>query len=114
MVDEDIAAFEPDRRSLEANLSGELVVRFQHADRVIAQARLSTLTLQRTDARTQAWFLPDSEVERIAGVAGLGASSGLTLSSGEVTIVVVAVLMLGAIAAVAFLILRRARGRALG
>jgi len=114
MVDEDIAAFEPDRRSLEANLSGELVVRFQHADRVIAQARLSTLTLQRTDARTQAWFLPDSEVERTAGVAGLGAPSGLTLSSGKVTIVVVAVLMLGAIAAVAFLILRRARGRALG
>jgi hypothetical protein len=117
MVDEDIAAFEPDRRSLEVNLSGELVVRFQHTDRVIAQAQLSTLTLQRTDARTQAWFLPASEVERTAGVAGLGAPSGTpggrTLSSGEVTIVVVAVLMLGAIAAVAFLILRRARGRAL-
>ena len=52
MVDEDIAAFEPDRRSLEANLSGELVVRFQHADRVIAQTRLLTLALQRTDVRT--------------------------------------------------------------
>ena len=119
MVDEDIAEIEPDHLTLEANLTGELAIRFQHADRVIAQARLSTLSLQRTDARTQAWFLPDSEVERTAGAAGLGAPSrvpsGLALSAGEVTIVVVVILtLLGVIAAAAFLFFRRARGQALG
>ena len=119
MVDDDVAAIELDHSTLEANLTGELVIRFQHADRVIAQARLSTLTLQRTDEQTQAWFLPDSEVEWTAVAAGLGAPSrlpsGVALSKAELTIVVVATLtLLGVIAAVAFLFFRRAGGPRLG
>ncbi len=114
MVDDDVTAIEVGHPTLEANLTGDLVIRFQHTDSVIAQARLSTLTLQRTDKQTQAWFLPDSEVERTAAAAGLGAPSrlpsGVALSAEELAIVVVvAFILLGVIAGVAFLFLRRAR-----
>jgi hypothetical protein len=73
MVDDDVAAIEAlaDNR-LAAVLEGHVVIRFQHSDRLIAQAHLSTLTLRRADDRSQAWFLPVAEVERSAQAAALG------------------------------------------
>lgn len=113
MVDDDVTAIEVDQPTLEASLTGDMVIRFEHADRLVAQARLSTLKLQRTDEQTQAWFLSGSEVERTAAAAGLGAPSrlpsGVALSAAEVTIfVVVTFALLGVVATIAFLFFRRA------
>lgn len=117
-VDEDIAQLEPDHSALETTLSGELVIRIQHADRLIAEAGLSSLTLQRTTAGSQAWFLPDSETERTARVAGLGPPSGaprgLALSGGEVILVVAVLTLLGVLVAVTLGLLRQRRGQTRG
>ncbi len=73
MVDDGVTNIETDADNpLEAQLKGDLLLRIQHVERIIAQARLSTLTLCREHQQTQAWFLPVAEVERTAAVAGLG------------------------------------------
>jgi hypothetical protein len=55
-----------------AKLEGDVTVGIQHADRIIAQARVSSLALRRLDEKSSAWFLPAAEVERTAVLAGLG------------------------------------------
>ena len=77
MVDDDVtnlavAAEDP----LNVKLTGDLEIRIQHSDAIIARTRLSSLLLRREDQQTQAWFLSESEVERTAFIAGLGPASG--------------------------------------
>lgn len=113
MVDDDVTAVAADANSpLEATLQGELIVRFQHVDNVLAQARLSTLTLCRTEEQTRAWFLPALEVERTAGVAGLGPPSRLptvtTMPVGLLAVVALSlVILVGLLIAVTLLVSRR-------
>lgn len=113
MVDDDVTAINATVPDLEARLTGEVLIRFQHVDRVIAQARLSTLALRRSDGQTQRWFLSRSEAERTAKIAGLGSPStfrgGVAASTGVVALAALAILVLfGAV--VSFLLSRRARG----
>jgi hypothetical protein len=78
MVGEDITEIEPEGPALEAKLTGELVIRFQHVDRVIAEARMSTLTLQRnTHCRTTS--LEEAELtskRQLTWVKGTGGRAG--------------------------------------
>ena len=74
MVDDDVAPLEPPSAdALQMSLQGDLKLRIQHVERVIAEAQLKQLALQRDDAQKQTWFLPAAEVERTASVAGLPA-----------------------------------------
>ena len=112
MVDEDIDAVESDPAVLEVNLTGELVIRFEHVDRVIAEARLSALTLKRTNPNSQEWFLSDSEVERTARAAGLGAPARMPSVPaisfvGLAVVAIAAVGLFGLIAAVVVVVLYR-------
>ncbi|MCO6457904.1 MAG: hypothetical protein J5I93_21585 [Pirellulaceae bacterium] len=74
MADTDVAAIpsSPDD-PLRATLSGDVRIRFQHTDRVLAEAQVHSLTLRRDDATSQNWYLSPAEVERTAAAAGLGA-----------------------------------------
>jgi hypothetical protein len=49
-----------------ATLKGDLRLRIQHVDRVIAEARVESLRLIRQDAADDRWFLPREEVQRTA------------------------------------------------
>jgi hypothetical protein len=72
-VDETASAVPADAANpLLAKLEGDIIVRMQHADRIIAQARVSSLALRRMDEKSSAWFLPAAEVERTAALAALG------------------------------------------
>ncbi len=76
MVDDKTTRLEADAgSSLDVAIEGDILIRIQHVDRVIAQAKLSTLMLHRAAEQTDAWFLPEAEVERAARVAGLGPPS---------------------------------------
>jgi hypothetical protein len=116
MVDDDAMAVETNAASpLEAELTGEdLAIRIQHAHRIIAEARLSTLSLRRVDEQTRRWFLPAAEVERTAAIAGLGMPNMPPIGmaspralSGKVVASTLA--LTGLIAILWFLLLRRQR-----
>ncbi len=78
MVEEETVTVEPDAEApLQATLNGDILVKFSHGDRVLAQAELSRLTLIRPDAQSSMWFLPGQEVERTATIAALGPPSAL-------------------------------------
>lgn len=51
---------------LSLEVEGDLVIRMQHVDRTIVEAKASKLKLIRDDAANQQWYLPADEVERIA------------------------------------------------
>jgi hypothetical protein len=115
MVEEEATSISADANDpLRGVLAGDVTIRIQHVDRVIAQARLSTLTLHRLDEGTPAWFLPESEVERTAAVAGLGppktGRGRLMAIVGLLVLIVLAVLMtVGIVVSMLFLRLRRPR-----
>jgi hypothetical protein len=116
IVDDDAMAVKANAASpLEAELVGDVAIRIQHVNRIIAQARLSTLALRRADEQTSGWFLPAAEVERAAAIAGLGkpnmSANGMTHHRALAVMIVVFTLALtGLIAAVSFLLIRRQRG----
>jgi hypothetical protein len=63
---------------LQAKLKGSLVIRLQHVNHLIVQAKASELTLIRANPSSDKWFLPTEEVERLApanGIAGLPSPS---------------------------------------
>jgi hypothetical protein len=51
---------------LRAKLRGTLIIRLQHVDRLIVEAKAAELTLIRADPSSDKWFLPAEEVERLA------------------------------------------------
>ena len=57
---------------LRADLSGDVTISVRHVNRLIARAKVSHLTLARSDPSDTHWFLPGDEVERTARIAGLG------------------------------------------
>lgn len=57
--------------ALKARLEGALVIRFQHGDRPIVEAKASELSLMRSDPASDLWFLPKAEVERLALANGI-------------------------------------------
>lgn len=78
MVEEETVTVEPDAENpLQATLEGDILIRFSHVDRVLAQAELSRLTLTRLDDQSSTWFLSEQEVERTATIAGLGPPSAV-------------------------------------
>jgi hypothetical protein len=56
---------------LQAKLKGSLVIRLQHVDRLIVEAKADDITLIRADPSSQKWFLPTEEVERLAQANGI-------------------------------------------
>ena len=58
---------------LQAKLQGLLVLRLQHVDRVIVEAKAGELTLIRASPSSIKWFLPAGEVERLAQANGIPA-----------------------------------------
>jgi hypothetical protein len=62
-----------------AKLRGSLVIRLQHVDRLIVEAKAAELTLIRADPSSDKWFLPAEEVERLAQANGIPAVSSLPL-----------------------------------
>jgi hypothetical protein len=56
---------------LRADLAGDVTITVAHADRLLARATITGLTLARKDASDPDWFLPEDEVERTARAAGL-------------------------------------------
>ena len=117
MVDENATTVQADPKSpLQATLEGDLLVRIQHKTRIIAKARVSTLILCRESEQTQEWFLPVAEVERTAGAAGLGLPSTplrkMPLSVGLPAILaILTMILVGFLAAIAFLFPRRPRAQ---
>jgi hypothetical protein len=116
MADEDAMAVKASAtKPLEAELVGEVAIRIQHVNRIIAEARLSTLALRRVDVQTRGWFLPAAEVERAAAIAELGIpnmppNGGASPRALPVIAIVFTVALTGFIAAVAILVIRRQRG----
>lgn len=116
MVDDEVTTLEGDHGNpLVQTLHGDVVVRFQHTHRVIAQVRVTNLTLQRADAQSQQWFLPAADVERTAALAGLGPRSKPSPDPMLVGMLLgpplVAVLVLAGIAAIVWVLFRRSRLR---
>jgi hypothetical protein len=101
-------------RPLNATLEGDVRVRIQHGEGMIAQVNVSSLTLYREDPRTQQWHLPVSEVERTAGIAGLGPPTPpAALGASPVRLLVLAGLAILVLLGIAFIvILVTAAGRA--
>ncbi len=68
-----------------AHLEGDLVIRIHHSldNPPIVAAKTSKLTLSRTDAADDRWFLTEEEVERIAKENGIPEPSPFALSEGE-------------------------------
>jgi hypothetical protein len=64
---------------LRAKLRGSLVIRIQHVDRLIVEAKAGELTLIRADPSSDKWFLPAEEVERLAQANSIPAVPSLTL-----------------------------------
>jgi hypothetical protein len=56
---------------LQVKLRGALVIRLQHVDRVIVEAKAAELTLIRADPSGDQWFLATEEVERLAQANGI-------------------------------------------
>jgi len=115
MVEEETSSVEPDAEApLRATLDGDILVKLSHADRVLAEAELSRLTLIRPDAQSTMWFLPEQEVERTAPIAGLGPPAALPgVHNFGVGLLGVALLLsvFIAVAVVAVSLVRRARLR---
>ncbi len=116
MVDNGVAGIEADaEQRLEAHLEGDLLLRIQHVERIIAQARLSTLTLCREHEQSRAWFLPVAEVERTAAAAGLGPPAkrltSVALRYGLAAILAVALLFAVGLTAKALLFPRQLKGQ---
>lgn len=82
MVDTDIEALAAETdEPLRASLGGAVQIQFRHAGRVLAEAQVRSLILQRDDATSQNWYLSPAEVERTAAAARLGAPAA---SSGGI------------------------------
>ncbi len=113
MVDDDVTNIETTSEDLlSAALTGNLLIRIQHGDRIIARSQLARLMLRRADPQTQAWFLPEEEVERTAVVAGLGPPQPPvieTLLGGYVATIATALLILVGCIVVTFVLLRGPR-----
>lgn len=102
MVEEEAATVEPDAEApLQATLEGEILIRFSHVDRVLAEAELSRLTLIRLNDQSSMWFLSEQEVERTAIVAGLGPPSAVP----EIDFFAVSAIVGFALLAVLFLVI---------
>jgi hypothetical protein len=65
--------------SLQAKLRGLLIIRLQHVNRLIVDAKAAELTLIRTAPSSDKWFVPAEEVERLAQANGIPAVPSLTL-----------------------------------
>lgn len=115
MVDENATSISVGTRDpLLATVQGNLILRVQHKERVIARASLSTLTLRREERQSQAWFLPAAEVERTAAVAGLGPAHSLwerLWSHTALPVFMTLVVLVVAIALTALALLRFRGGR---
>lgn len=60
--------------ALQMKLQGPVVIRVTHADRTLAEAKLTELTLTRPHATSTEWSLPADEVVRTGEIAGFNAS----------------------------------------
>jgi hypothetical protein len=95
---------------LRAKLRGNLVIRLQHVDRLIVEAKAADLTLIRAGPSSDKWFLPAEEVERLAQANGIPAlpSPGLfERPSTWVGLSIVAVVLVMSIST--WLLIRRRR-----
>jgi len=102
MVEEETATVDPDAESpLQATLEGDILIKFSHVDRVLAQAELSRLALIRLDDQSSMWFLSEQEVERTATIAGLGPPSTIP----EIDFFAISILVGFALLAVLFLVI---------
>lgn len=102
MVEEETVTVEPDGEApLQATLEGDILIKFSHVDRVLAQAELSGLTLIRPDDQSVMWFLSEQEVERTATIAGLGPPSAVP----EIDFFAVSAIVGFALLAVLFLVI---------
>lgn len=106
MVDEKVILMPDADTPLSVTLIGNLTVRLQHTDSVLASGNFSKLTFVRPDASGQDWHMIAGEVERTAGIAGLGPSTGrkvdgMVVMAGVGLLVVVVVIA----AAVGFAVL---------
>jgi hypothetical protein len=87
---------------LQAKLTGSFVIRLQHVDSLIVQAKASELTLIRADPSSDKWFLPTEEVERLAeanGIPGLPPPSLFQRASTWLGLSIAAVVLVGTISA---------------
>jgi hypothetical protein len=85
------AKIQPDEADPQrAHLKGNIVIRIQHVDRPIVQANVSELELMRIGSPGDRWFLPESEVERIAAASGIPAPPALRSSDGGLLIALLA------------------------
>lgn len=66
-------------KPLQAKLQGTLVIRMQHVNRVIVEAKATELTLIRADPASDQWYLPVDEVERLAQANGIPGLPSATL-----------------------------------
>jgi len=102
MIEEETVTVEPDaENALQATLEGDILVKFSHVDRVLAQAELKRVTLIRSDDQSVMWFLSDQEVERTATIAGLGPPSAVP----EIEFFAVSAIVGFALLAVLFLVI---------
>ena len=93
---------------LHAKLRGNLVIRIQHVDRMIVEAKATEITLIRPDPSSDKWFLPAEEVERLAQANGIPAVPSRTLferPSTWLALGIAALVLVGSIAA--WLLMRR-------
>ena len=93
---------------LQAKLKASLVIRVQHVDHLIVQAKASELTLIRTDISSDRWFLPPEDVERLAqanGIPGLRSPSHVQPTRTSLGPSIVAIALVGSISA--WLLIRR-------
>jgi hypothetical protein len=99
---------------LQAKLRGTLVIRLQHVNRVIVEAKAAELTLIRGDPSGDQWFLPVEEVERLAQANGIPDVPSTTLFQRASTWLVPSVAAAVVIVSIGAWLLLRARGRPLG
>jgi hypothetical protein len=95
---------------LRATLRGILVIRLQHVDRLIVEAKTAELTLIRANPSSDKWFLPAGEVERLAQANDIPAVPSLTLferASTWLGLSIAAVVLVVSISA--WLLIRRRR-----
>jgi hypothetical protein len=66
------AKIEPDPKNLQrARLEGEIVIRVTHGGQQVVEGRATKLELIRFGSPNDRWFLPESEVERLAAANGI-------------------------------------------
>jgi hypothetical protein len=58
---------------LQAKLRGFVIIRLQHGDRLIVEAKAAELTLIRAAPSSDNWSVPAEEVERLAQANGIPA-----------------------------------------